>query len=95
MQLDGYHNSNIPSLDPYVDYDPSVIHTVESLAHHWHVNPSTIYGLIKSGKLQAFKVGVGYRITDKARYEYEIGVYPMHGSSATSSATSSTTEVKT
>ena len=55
-------------------YDPSVVHSVEELAAYWKVKTSTIYGMIKSGKLAAFKVGVGYRITDKAVREYEEGL---------------------
>lgn len=54
-------------------FDPSVVYTVNELARHWRVEPSTIYGMIKTGKLTAFKVGVGYRITDKAVREYEEG----------------------
>lgn len=57
-----------------VPYDESVTYTVAELAQHWKVNDPTIYKMIKSGKLQAFKVGVGYRITDKAVREYEQGV---------------------
>ena len=54
-------------------YDPSVVHTVASLADHWLVDPSVIYRLIKSGKLKAFKVGKEFRVTDKAVREYEEG----------------------
>lgn len=57
-----------------VQYDPSITYSVAQLARYWQVEPSTVYGMIKSGKLQAFKVGVGYRITDKAVREYEEGV---------------------
>lgn len=53
--------------------DDSVVYTVEELAGYWRVQPSTIYGMIKSGKLQAFKVGVAYRITDRAVRAYEEG----------------------
>ena len=55
------------------DYDDSVVYTVDELAEYWRVNPSTIYGMIRSGKLVAFKVGVGYRITDRAVRAYEEG----------------------
>lgn len=54
-------------------FDDSVVYTVEELAKYWRVNPSTVYGMIRNGKLKAFKVGVGYRITDRAVWEYEEG----------------------
>ena len=57
-----------------VPYDPSVTYSVAELAKYWKVQDPTIYKMIRSGKLQAFKVGVGYRITDKAVREYESGV---------------------
>lgn len=57
-----------------IQYDPSITYTVAQLADHWHCKPSTVYGMIKTGKLQAFKVGVGYRVTDKALREFEEGV---------------------
>lgn len=57
-----------------VPYDPSVTYSVAELAKYWKVQDPTIYKMIKSGKLQAFKVGVGYRITDKAVREFEAGV---------------------
>lgn len=56
--------------------DDSVIYTVEELARYWRVERSTIYTLIRSGRLQAFKVGVGYRITDRAVRAYEEGRLP-------------------
>lgn len=58
----------------YVPYDESVTYTVAELAKYWKVNEPTIYKMIRSGKLQAFKVGVGYRITDRSVREYEQGV---------------------
>jgi excisionase family DNA binding protein len=57
-----------------VTYDESVTYSVAELAKHWKVNDPTIYKMIKAGKLPAFKVGVGYRITDKAVREFEAGV---------------------
>lgn len=57
-----------------VPYDPSVTYSVAELAKYWKVQDPTIYKMIRSGKLQAFKVGVGYRITDKAVREFEAGV---------------------
>lgn len=56
------------------DYDDSIVYTVDELARYWRVQPSTIYGMIRSGKLQAFKVGVSYRITDRAVRAYEEGL---------------------
>ena len=57
-----------------VPYDPSVTYSVAELAKYWKVQEPTIYKMIKSGKLQAFKVGVGYRVTDREVREYEAGV---------------------
>lgn len=54
-------------------YDPSVVHSVENLADYWMVSTDTIYRLIRSGKLKAFKIGKEYRVTDKAVREYEEG----------------------
>ena len=56
--------------------DDSVVYTVEDLARYWRVERSTIYGLIKGGRLQAFKVGVAYRITDRAVRDFEEGRQP-------------------
>ena len=58
-----------------VEYDPSVIHSVASLASYWQVEPSVIYKLVRSGKLKAFKVGKEIRVTDRALREFEEGVY--------------------
>lgn len=58
-----------------VEYDPSVIHSVASLASYWQVEPSVIYKLVRSGKLKAFKVGREIRVTDRALREFEEGVY--------------------
>lgn len=55
------------------EYDPSVVYSVAELANRWKVEPSTIYTMIRQGKLAAFKCGVSYRITDKAVREYEGG----------------------
>lgn len=57
-----------------IDYDPSIVHSVASLASRWDVEPSVVYRLIKAGKLSAFKVGKEFRVTDKALREFEEGV---------------------
>ena len=57
-----------------IEYDPSVVYTTEELAARWKVRASTIYDLIRKGKLAAFKVGVGYRVTDRTVREFEEGV---------------------
>lgn len=54
-------------------YDPSVVHSVAHIADYWMVSEDTVYRLIKSGKLKAFKVGKEYRVTDRALREYEEG----------------------
>lgn len=59
---------------PQVSYDPSVTYSVHELAARWKVNEPTIYKMIKRGRLRGFKVGVGYRFTDREIREYEEGV---------------------
>ena len=46
-------------------------YTVKELADLWRCPTSTIYTLINTRRLRAFKVGVSWRITDGARMEYE------------------------
>ena len=50
-----------------------IVWTVEELASHWKVKASTVYGLIRSGRLSAFKVGVGYRVSNEAVRRFEEG----------------------
>ena len=56
--------------------DDSVVFSVEELAHYWKVERSTIYTLIKQKRLQAFKCGVSWRITDRAVRAFEEGRQP-------------------
>lgn len=35
----------------------SAVYSVASLAHHWECGPDTVYSLIRSGDLQAFRLG--------------------------------------
>lgn len=58
-----------------IQYDPSIVHSVAAIASRWDVEPTVVYRLIRAGKLQAFKAGKEYRVTDKALAEYEEGVY--------------------
>jgi len=58
-----------------IEYDPSVIHTVASLSAYWRCDQNTVRHLIRTGRLQAFRVGKELRVTDKALREYEEGVY--------------------
>ena len=53
--------------------DDSVVYTVGELARYWKVCTRTVYNMIASGKLEAFKCGDSYRITDRARRAYEEG----------------------
>lgn len=46
-------------------------HTVASLAERWGCSTDMIYNLLREGKLQGFKLGKDWRITDAARIEYE------------------------
>ena len=59
----------------YEPSDPSIYFTVPTLAKLWDCPTSTIYTLIKTGILKAFKVGVSWRISDGARDEYENSYY--------------------
>lgn len=59
---------------PKIEYDPSIVYGVEDLAKYWRVKPETIREMIRRGKLDAFKCGKEWRITDKAVREYEEGV---------------------
>jgi excisionase family DNA binding protein len=43
------------------------------VADRWQVEKSTIYRMISSGKLPAFRVGKEFRVTDRAVREYEEG----------------------
>ena len=52
----------------------TLYYSVASLAKLWQCPESTIYTLIKTGRLKAFKVGVAWRISEQARINYENGV---------------------
>ena len=41
--------------------DVAPVLTVQDLAHYLKVHPSTVYRLLKAGKLPAFKVGSDWR----------------------------------
>ena len=49
------------------------VFTVEEVAQRWKCNPSTVYSMIKSGKLKGFKLGRGVRITREVVERYERG----------------------
>ena len=49
------------------------VFTVEELAERWKCVPLTIYTMLKSGKLQSFKLGRGVRIPREAVERYERG----------------------
>lgn len=57
-----------------VIYDPSIVYSIHQVADRWQVEKSTIYRMISSGKLPAFRVGKEFRVTDRAVREYEEGV---------------------
>ena len=54
-----------------MSYEQGVYYTVESLASLWGCPKSTVYNLITTKRLAAFKCGVSWRISDKARAECE------------------------
>jgi len=45
--------------------------TVPELAQFWNCSTDVIYDLLRSGKLQGFKLGKSWRISDEARRNYE------------------------
>lgn len=49
------------------------IYTVAELAERWKCAQLTIYNMIQSGKLKAFKLGRGVRIPREAVERYERG----------------------
>jgi excisionase family DNA binding protein len=55
--------------------DVAQVLTVQDLAHYLKVHPSTIYRLLKTGQLPAFKVGSDWRFNvediDHWRVEHE------------------------
>lgn len=61
-------------MDRAIHYDPSIVHSVAAIASRWDVEPTSVYRLIRNGKLAAFKAGKEYRVTDRALAEYEEGV---------------------
>ena len=58
-----------------ISSDPPPVLTVNDLAHYLKVNQSTVYRLLKAGKLPAFKVGSDWRFRreeiDRWRVESE------------------------
>lgn len=47
------------------------VYSVKELAALWRCSSSAIYDLLTNGKLQGFKIGHSWRITDEARRTYE------------------------
>ena len=46
-------------------------YTVPELAARWRCSADVVYDLPRRGKLQGFKLGSSWRITDEARIQYE------------------------
>lgn len=46
-------------------------YTIPELADYWNCSTDIIYDLLHSGKLQGFKLGRAWRISDDARKQYE------------------------
>lgn len=57
--------------------------TVAELAHYLHIHPSTVYRLVKRGKLPAFRVGSDWRFSraaiDRWRMELSDAAILRHG----------------
>ncbi len=48
-----------------------IYYTPQTLAQMWQCSTDVIYDLLRQGKLQGFKVGVGWRISEAAVLAYE------------------------
>jgi excisionase family DNA binding protein len=46
-----------------ISFDPAAVLTVNDLARYLKVNPSTVYRLLKTGKLPGFRVGSDWRLS--------------------------------
>ena len=47
------------------------VYSVKELAALWRCSESAVYDLLTNGKLQGFKIGHSWRVTDEARRTYE------------------------
>ena len=50
---------------------PSTYYTPQQIATQWRVGYPTVLGMIREGKLRAFRAGREWRVTDEALREYE------------------------
>lgn len=51
--------------------DSNEYYTPQALAEKWGCAKNTVYDLLRTGKLQGFKLGRDWRISDEARLAYE------------------------
>lgn len=54
-----------------VNMETQEYYTVPELAARWRCSADVVYDLLRRGKLQGFKLGSSWRITDEARIQYE------------------------
>ena len=52
-------------------YTTDEYYTPQSLAAKWGCSKDVVYDLLRTGKLQGFKLGRDWRISDSARLAYE------------------------
>lgn len=45
--------------------------SAKQIAERWHVHPSTVYRLVKSGRLEGLKLGGSLRVTASSVVTYE------------------------
>lgn len=66
-----YELRPLGAMDKAVGLIPDTYYTVSQLACIWQCDSGVVYRLIKQGKLNAFKLGVSYRISSSAAAECE------------------------
>ena len=54
--------------------DVAPVLTVQDLAHYLKVHPSTVYRLVKAGKLPAFRVGSDWRFNLEQIESWRLGL---------------------
>ncbi len=64
-------SERIPERNPAIPESHGVYYTPQELADLWKCNISTVYAMLRQGKLSGFKLGRDWRITEAAVLAYE------------------------